>query len=81
MDTNEAVEIARQYRSKILAKLVAEQAVNLSDSEIERVFRPVVAPHFCIFVAKTLRDAGLLKTTDLQFVYLSEIAAAKEQSR
>ncbi len=51
---------AMAYRDKIVCKMLAEDAQNLSDNEIKRVFARVVAFDFCVAVARCLRDAHLL---------------------
>ena len=48
--------------NQIRAKLSAENARDLSDAEIERVFKNCVRPELMIKIAKELRDKGILQS-------------------
>lgn len=65
---NEAKAYAKanpSWRGGIIAKLQHYSARDLSDAEIERCLKGCVGVTKLTFVAKGLRDAGIIKTGDL----------------
>lgn len=51
-----------RYLGDIEAKLTAECAVNLTDAEIERVFKDCVCQELMISLAKKYRDGNMLRS-------------------
>lgn len=49
-----------KHKQKILVKLKAEDAKDLSNNEIERVFKNTVAAKGLIRIAKRLRDTQMI---------------------
>ena len=54
------------YISDIKGKLVVEEAENLSDTEIERVFKNCVCDTLMINFCKNYRDRGLINNSNIQ---------------
>jgi predicted RNA-binding Zn-ribbon protein involved in translation (DUF1610 family) len=60
-----SLEVAAQYRSDIIGRLVASGAISLSDEEIARCTRDS-APAYVATWARMLRDAGHITMDDLR---------------
>ena len=54
-----------QLKEKIISRMIAECAVNISDGEIHRTLADCVAGQRLIEIAKYFRNTGILKQTDL----------------
>lgn len=56
---------AKKYADAIWGRLIADNAVDLSDAEFERCLRPCVCGDMLVTTAKELREAGLLSLLPL----------------
>ncbi len=59
------LEKAMIFRDRIIGKLLAEKAHDLSNAEFERILRPCVAGNLCVVAARRLRDSGRLVSRDI----------------
>lgn len=72
-DKNESIgrqigrEQAESYVSSAIGKLKAENARNLSDAEIERIFTPTAGGQKSVARVKGYRDSGKIKLSDIGY--------------
>ena len=59
LTTDETPPTYEYHTEAVKAKMVEHNIKNFSDTELDRVFLDVVAPNFCINVAKHLVGKGL----------------------
>lgn len=51
-------DVAKNYLEQVRSRMLAEEALDASDPEIERTLRPCVCGHLLVPVARYLRDHG-----------------------
>lgn len=59
------LSIVREYKERLVNKLVEKGVLVLTDSEIERAFGETVGGQILVRLAKDLRDQGSLTDEDL----------------
>ena len=62
----EVSKLAINRKENILGKLIAENAKDLSNETIDRIFKPTCLPTKLIAICKELRDFGVITINDLE---------------